>query len=221
MNSFSGVKNMSKIYDVSLTISPDMATWPGDPGVVLDRISKIEEGAEANVSSIALGVHTGTHVDAPWHFISGGPTIETLDLNILTGPALVVHLPYTTAMITTEVLDALDIPVDTIRLLFRTRNSRYWEENPKTFQQDYVAIQPDAARKLVDMGVRLVGVDYFSVAPYHDQIPTHQVLLGAGIAVVEGLSLGAVEAGIYKLYCLPLKLGGSDGAPARAILVEE
>ena len=212
---------MSKIYDVSLTISPDMATWPGDSGVALDCTSKIEEGAEANVSSIAMGVHTGTHVDAPWHFISDGSTVETLELDILTGPVQVVHLPDTAGAITTEVLDGLDIPANTIRLLFRTRNSYYWKENPGTFQQDFVAIQPDAARKLVDMGIRLVGVDYLSVAPYHDAIPTHQVLLQAGMILVEGLNLGAVEAGEYILYCLPLKLGGSDGAPARVILVEE
>jgi arylformamidase len=212
---------MTKIYDVSLTIKSDIVTWPGDSGVTLEKTSQIENGDVYNNSRMTLGVHTGTHVDAPRHFVADGQTVETLDLNVLTGPVQVVHLPDTITEITAELLAGLAISPGTERLFFRTRNSHYWDEAPTLFQMDFVAILPDAAEALVKMGIRLVGVDYLSVAPFHNTIPTHQILLQAGMILVEGLNLGAVSEGLYMLYCLPMKLGGSDGAPARVILVEE
>lgn len=212
---------MSRIYDVSLTIQPGMVTWPGDPGVALERTSKMDEGDVYNDSRMNMGVHTGTHVDAPRHFVPGGATVEKLDLNILTGPVQVVHLPDNIEVITAEVISGLGIAADTQRLLFRTRNSRYWDESPTIFQEDYVAISTDGAKALVEMGIRLVGVDYLSVAPYYNTISPHQTFLQAGTVLVEGLNLEAVAEGEYMLYCLPMKLGGSDGAPARVILVEE
>ncbi|RPI87485.1 MAG: cyclase family protein [Chloroflexi bacterium] len=206
-------------YDISLDISPQMITWPGDPSVTLERVKKIEEGASANVSRMDIGVHTGTHVDAPFHFLRDGKTIDCLPLRLLTGRVYVLHLPDSVNEITSQVLQKAEIPPRTRRLLFRTRNSKLWAKHEKNFREDYVALSADAADFLVKRGVKLVGVDYLSVAPFHSTIPTHEILLKAGVIVVEGLNLSQVAPGRYTLYCLPLKLIGADGAPARAILV--
>ncbi len=205
-------------YDISLTISPEMPVWPGDPCVQLERIEKIEDGANANVSRVDMSVHTGTHVDAPYHFLPDGKTVEQLPLRLLTGRAYVLNLP-DADVITADVLEKADIPPRTRRLLFRTRNSQYWGKQEKVFQTDFVGITDDGARFLVKRGVKLVGVDYLSVAPYKESRPTHEVLLKHGVVVVEGLNLHEISQGRYTLYCLPLKLEGSDGSPARAILV--
>ncbi len=211
-----------KIYDISLTISPDLPTWPGDSGITLERTSKMEEGADANVTQMSLGVHSGTHVDAPFHFMGGdSDTVEALPLNVLTGPALVVNLPNAVVDITVADLRAADIPEGTNRLLLKTRNSAWWAAGNNTFQEDFLALDAAAAEWLVARGVKLVGVDYLSVAPFRDGIPTHRILLGAEVIALEGLDLSDVEPGAYTLYCLPLKIAGSDGAPARAILVGE
>jgi arylformamidase len=207
-----------RTYDISLTVSPALPTWPGDPAVELERVEKIEEGANANVSRICMSVHTGTHVDAPYHFLSGGNSVEQLDINQLTGRAYVLHLP-DTDRISAAVLNGAGIPPRTRRVLFKTRNSDHWSEVTPQFHTDFVGLTADAAEYLVKRGVRLVGVDYLSVAPYHESRPTHEILLGAGVVIVEGLDLTDVSQGRYTLYCLPLKLDGADGAPARAILV--
>ena len=206
-------------YDLTLTVSPEIPVWPGDPSVDLQRVRKIEEGANANVSHLKMSVHTGTHVDAPYHFLENGKTVDELPLNILMGRAYVVHLHDSVDMITTEVLDGADIPPRTRRVLMRTRNSAFWTKSNLPFQENFVAIDEGAAEYLVKRGVKLVGVDYLSVAPYKNSAPTHKVLLKAGLVVVEGLNLSKVSQGRYNFYCLPLKLAGSDGAPARAILV--
>ena len=209
-----------KIYDISLTINPELPTWPGDPGVRLERTSKMEDGESANVTHMSMGVHTGTHVDAPFHFLGGNTdTVESLALDVLTGPALIVYLPDVAMDISVADLEAADIPKDTNRLLFKTSNSNWWAAGNNTFQEDFLALDVEAAKWLVQRGVKLVGVDYLSVAPYRDGVPTHRALLGAGIIALEGLDLSAVDPGEYTLYCLPLKIEGSDGAPARAILV--
>ncbi len=207
-----------RIYDISLTISPEIPTWPGDPAVVVERAEKIEAGAQSNTSRLEMSAHTGTHVDAPYHFIATGNTVESLELRVLTGRAYVLHLPEA-EVITAEVLDGAGIPPRTRRVLFRTRNSDYWANGEKTFQRDFVAISGDGAEYLVNRGVKLVGVDYLSVAPFTDSVPTHKTLLKAGVVIVEGLDLSKVSQGRYAFYCLPLKIKGSDGAPARAILV--
>ncbi len=210
-----------KIYDISLTLNPQLPTWPGDPKIELQRISKMEDGEDANVTHLSATVHIGTHVDAPYHFLGGSTsTVERLDLRILTGPARVVHLPNVGADITVADLQAANIPVGTTRLLLKTRNSDWWATGENTFQDDFAAPDAEAAEWLVAQGIQLVGVDYLSVAPYRDPVPTHRILLAAGIIPVEGLDLSAVQPGVYTLYCLPLKIQGSDGAPARAILVE-
>lgn len=205
-------------YDISLLISPKMPTWPGDPGVVLDRFEKIEQGADANVTKFEMSVHTGTHVDAPYHFIPDGKSVECISLRLLTGRAYVLDLP-DIDLVTAEVLENSDLPPRTRRLLLKTRNSNYWARQENEFQTDYVGISADAAEYLVKRGVKLIGVDYLSVAPFFDTTPTHEIFLGAGVVIVEGLNLADISQGRYTLYCLPLKIDGADGAPARAILV--
>lgn len=207
-----------RIYDVTLTITHDMPVWPGDTPPTLVRTGSIEKGDNANTSEVTLSVHTGTHVDAPDHFMNNGKTVEQLSLEALIGRAYVLYLP-DVKQITAAVVEAADIPPRTRRLLFKTRNSEYWAKGVKEFQTDFVGITEDAAQLLVDRNVRLVGVDYLSVAPYKKSRPTHRLLLEAGVVVVEGLDLSQVSQGRYTLTCLPLKLGGSDGAPARVILV--
>lgn len=209
-----------RIYDISVTIRPELPVWPGDPPIRLERISKMEEGDSANVTHLNMGAHVGTHVDAPYHFLGGkAPTVESLPLNLLTGRAYVLHLSDHVERISAEVLQRADIPPRTRRLLFKTRNSALWARQPQQFEQDFVAITPDGAQYLVGRGVKLVGVDYLSVAPYKEGAPTHQILLRAGMILLEGLDLSQVSQGRYTLYCLPLKIAGSDGAPARAILI--
>jgi arylformamidase len=209
-----------QIYDVSLAISPALPVWPGDPAISLERIQKMEEGANANVTFVSMSAHAGTHVDAPYHFLGGDSlTVERLSLNLLTGRAYVLHLPDEVDEITSEVLVKAEIPSRTRRLLLKTRNSNYWTNKAPNFQTEFVGLSADAAQFIVDKGIRLVGIDYLSIAPYKQGAPTHRILLEAGVVILEGLNLSAVSPGRYTLYCLPLKLAGSDGAPARAILV--
>jgi arylformamidase len=208
-----------KIHDISLGISPGMVVWPNNPGVELERVNRIEDGANSNVSRLALGVHTGTHLDAPVHFVPGATGVEALPLEVLVGRCLVVHLPRT-RRITAADLAAAGIAANTRRLLIKTRNSAYWARGDSEFHTDFVAIDPTGAQWLVDRGLELVGVDYLSVAPWKESRPTHQILLKAGVVVVEGLNLSKIKPGRYDLTCLPLKLIGSDGSPCRAILVE-
>jgi arylformamidase len=206
-----------RIYDVSVGISPQLPVWPGDPPVELERVKAIASGANANVSRLACGVHIGTHVDAPLHFIDGAAGVESLPLKMLTGRAYVVHLPVA-KVIDQATLEKAGLPPRTRRVLFRTRNSELWARE-QGFQKDFVAVDASGARWLVKKGVQLVGMDYLSVAPFGQSKETHRTLLEAGVVVIEGLDLSRVTQGRYTLYCLPLKLMGSDGAPARAILV--
>jgi arylformamidase len=209
-----------EIYDVSLPISPAMPVWPGDPAVVLEKVSSMDAGAHDNVSRLACGVHTGTHVDAPHHFLNDHRTVESLALDILVGPAQVVQIPADVKVVDAQALDKAALPARTERLLLKTSNSQLWERGDNTFFTGFVAISEDGADWLVRYGIKLVGIDYLSVAPFHQSIPTHRALLSAGIIIVEGLDLSAIAPGSYSLTCLPLKLVGSDGAPARVILTK-
>lgn len=207
------------IHDISLPLSNTLAVWPKDPSVRITQPRTFEQGDHAQVSHLDLGAHSGTHIDTPAHFIPGGANLDDLDLEVLVGPALVVDAGQA-GQITPAVLDTLDIPRGTTRLLFRTRNSILWEQDPATFHKDFVAISEAGAHWLIDRGLRLVGVDYLSVAPYADTGPTHRALLGAGIIALEGLNLAGIAPGIYQLICLPLRIAGVEGAPARAILID-
>jgi len=207
------------IHDITLTISPGMPLWPGDPPVELSQVLSMDLGAGANLSSLSFSLHTGTHVDAPHHFTNDHRTVESMPLETLTGPCMLLHLGDEVDAITAQVLEAAAIPAEVTRLLFRTRNSARWARGDYTFHEDFVAIPQDGAEWLVRHGLRLVGVDYLSVAPMADISATHKTLLKAGVVVIEGLDLSQVEQGIYDLYCLPLKVAGADGAPARVILI--
>ena len=208
-----------KIYDISLPISESLAVWPGDPPVNIRQSSHIAKGDIATISLLNFGAHTGTHVDAPAHFILNGNGVDTIDLDILVGQTLVVEALDVTSL-TVSALESLSIPHGFDRILFHTRNSQLWEEGSSTFHSEYVAIPEDGAKWLVSHGFRLLGIDYLSVAPFKKGAPTHRELLSAGVVVVEGLDLRGIRPGIYEMICLPLKIVGIDGAPARAILID-
>jgi len=207
-----------RIYDISLTTCAAMPIWPGEPGIEMIPVKEIEKGARSNVLRLTMSTHTGTHVDAPRHFLADGATVEQLSLRELTGRVYILCLPKID-LITKKILEQAVIPPRTRRILFKTRNSDYWVNKKSDFQTNYVAISSDAAQYLVDRNIKLVGVDYLSVGPYNDTITTHQILLKANVIIVEGLNLSKVPPGRYTLFCLPLKLVGADGAPARVILI--
>lgn len=209
-----------KIYDISLPLSASLPVWPGDPRVDVREIRSMAAGAHSNASHLSCNVHSGTHVDAPSHFIPDGRPVDQTPLEVLIGPVTVCGLPDVDE-VSAEDLAALDLPADVQRLLIRTRNSALWAEQASGFTETYVALTPDAARWIVDKGIRLVGVDYLSVEIFGQPEPlTHRALLGAGVVIVEGLDLHQIVPGQYQLACLPLKLVGADGAPARAVLYE-
>jgi arylformamidase len=199
------------IHDISVPLQTGMVVYPGDPPMSLTRAMSLAAGDIANVSQMELGVHTGTHVDAPLHFFDGAAAVEALDLDVLLGAAQVVEV-VAPGDIGADAVGAVDDGME--RVLFKTRNSAAWGE--EGFYEDFAAISPEAASRLVAAGVRLVGVDYLSVG----SVETHETLLRAGVIAVEGLDLRGIEPGAYTLFCLPLKLAGSDGAPARAILMD-
>lgn len=205
------------IYDISLTISPSLFGWPGDGMPQMERVLKMEDGDIANVTHLNMSAHTGTHIDAPYHFLKDGNTVENLPLDILIGQAQVIEITGE-PILTAQVLKEAKIPPNTKRLLIKTQNSEQWKCGAKEFIEDYVAISGDGAEYLVELGVQLVGVDYLSVAPFDAPIPTHRTLLGASVVIIEALNLADIEPGTYTLYCLPLKLAGADGAPARVVL---
>jgi arylformamidase len=197
-----------EIIDITVPVRTGMVTYPGDPEVSHERVKAIADGESANISKLDLGVHTGTHVDAPNHFIEGAAGADELPLDVLNGPCEVVEV----AALDESAVGA--VPVGTERVLFKTPNSELWAQN--TFPETFERLNGAAATALVERGVRLVGVDFLSVGDED----AHHVLLGAGVVPVEGLDLRGVEPGAYDLHCLPLRLVGSDGAPARAILIK-
>jgi len=202
-----------EILDVSIPIRTRMPIYPANPGVALRRIDAIADGAVANVSAVDLGAHTGTHVDAPNHFLDGAGGVDTVALAPLIGPAVVVDATAVDKTLDAAAVAAAGVPAGAERVLFKTRNSQLWEQDE--FSEDFVSFDASGARALLDAGVRLVGIDYLSIG----DPGAHRALLGADVAVVEGLDLRAVEPGPYQLVCLPLKLVGSDGGPARAVLL--
>jgi arylformamidase len=193
-----------------------MTVFRGDPPFHIELAQSMADGAICNVSRMELGVHTGTHVDAPVHFIEGAAGAESTPLDVLMGPVWVVDASSAGAAITAQDVARFDIPDGEDRLLFRTREARLWDRDE--FDPGFVAPDASAADALVRRGVRLVGVDYLSVAPFDAPVPTHRTLLGGGVVVLEGLDLRDVPPGPYDLLCLPLRIVGSDGAPARAMV---
>ena len=207
-----------KIYDVTIAVSEIVPTFPGDPKVKIDVCNSIANGDAANVSQICLGVHTATHVDAPNHFIEGTRRVDELDLYKLVGDCRVLELDENVTAITAQHVEKLE---NVERLLFKTRNSQFWNEPEKGFRTDFTYISPEAARILVEKGIKLVGIDYLSVEKFGAKsFDTHITLLENEVVIIEGLDLREVPAGDYELFCLPLKIvgGTGDGAPARTVL---
>lgn len=210
-----------KIIDISLALDSSLPVWPGDPPIQIQPFLSLKRGDRVNVSSVSLSAHAGTHVDAPFHHFEDGLGIDALPLEAFIGPAVVVDLTEVPEVGRTE-LEALHLPRGTQRLLLKTKNSQLWSETERGFCRDYVAVTPEAAEWLVDAGIRLIGVDYLSVEKFRATPPVvHRRLLSAGIAILEGLDLRGVSPGNYHLICLPLRMRGLDGAPARAVLVEK
>ncbi len=203
--------------DISMDIEDGMVHWPSDPAIEIDNYSDIKKGAASNNSKITCGVHTGTHMDAPRHFIDGGAGIDKFNLDTLIGPCRVIEVPAGISPISKEFLEPLNIKKGD-RLLFKTKNSEWINAGDNNFHAGYVCVNPEAAKYMVENGVILVGVDYLSVEGYHVGHDTHKTLLGAGVVIIEGLNLFKVAAGDYKLIALPVKIKDSNGAPARVIL---
>lgn len=207
-----------KIYDITVPISAETPVYEGDPAVEITAAHSIEKGDAANVSRLCCGVHTATHVDAPNHFIPGRKQIHELDLEKLVGSVRVVEVDKSVLSIEAEHIANLE---GVERVLFKTRNSDFWTDFSQGFRKDFTYISPDAARALVDLGMKLVGIDYLSVEKFGStDYATHITLLKNEVVIIEGLDLREVSAGDYELICLPLKLvgGTGDGAPARTIL---
>jgi len=206
-----------KIHDVTVPLSKDLIVYPGDPHVKINRRMIINrDDATSNTSRLSFSTHAGTHVDPPLHFIEGGNGADKLQLELLMGRARVVQIG--APFIDESVLGEFDFTADA-RLLFKTRNSYLWSQ--KNFVEDYVYITAGAARRLVNDGLKVIGIDYVSVDKFGDnEFPTHRTLLGEGVVIIEGLDLREVEPGYYEMFCLPLKIKDGDGAPARVVLRE-
>lgn len=208
----------ARIFDITVAVEPEMPVFPGDPPVVVHSALQIARGDVANVSHISFGSHTGTHVDPPCHFIEGGETVDQLDLGMLVGPAYVCDCRQVAdGRVTAKDLAQAGVPAGASRILIRTRNSELWG---REFTPDFTELSSDAASWLVEHGCCLVGFDYLSVERGEDPgYPVHKILLGSGMIILEGLNLSAVAPGRrYWMACLPLRIQGGDGAPARAIL---
>ena len=208
------------IYDISVPLSSGIPTYPGDPKIDIQDWRSLSKGDGVNVSVLSFGAHTGTHVDAPAHFIEGAKRSEFLPLNVLIGEAEVIELPSDRNSIDPSFVRE-HWKSESQRVLFKTRNSSLWKTSGATFEQKYAYLELEAARHLVEHGVRLIGIDYLSIEQFSQEgHPTHLTLLSKEVIIVEGLNLSDVPAGKYELICLPLRISGGlgDGAPARAVL---
>jgi arylformamidase len=202
--------------DVSMPLFAGMPAFPGDPEFVVRPVRSVSEGDPYSLSALSLGSHAGTHVDPPSHFLAGGDPVDRLDLSVLNGPCRVVDIPPERSVIGPE--EVSSVPSGTSRVLFRTANSLRWREKLEFFP-GYVAVSERGAQALLDRGVRLVGIDSLSVeSDVTDRFPVHHRLLGGGALILEGLLLAESAAGAYELECLPLRIRGGDGGPARAAL---
>tara|TARA_B100000886_G_scaffold285769_1_gene210260 strand:- start:340 stop:978 length:639 start_codon:yes stop_codon:yes gene_type:complete len=209
---------MPEMIDITVPYTVDLPLWPGDPKPRMDFIKCISNGSRCNVSRIEAGVHFGTHLDAPCHFIEGGKSVDELDLAVLVGECILIEVSDVQA-ITTQHLQNAAIPPGTERLLIKTKNSQLWANPKHKFKRDFAAITPDAAKWIVENKIKLIGIDYLSVQLFNDRVSTtHLVLLKAETVIVEALDLRLPAPGKYKITCLPLKLVGADGAPVRAFL---
>ena len=209
---------MKRVHDLSIPVRTGGLIYPGNPEIMIESQQAISQGAGANVSRISFGSHTGTHVDAAKHFFDSGETVDRIAIDRLVGPAVLIVLDESLKSVGASDLERHDLGNHT-RILIRTRNSSFLAD--PEFHRDYTYLAPDAAEYLVEKGVDLVGVDYLSIEQFHSgHHRTHRTLLERNVVIVEGLRLGGIMPGVYDFICLPLRLEGLDGAPARAILIE-
>ncbi|PKO10974.1 MAG: cyclase [Chloroflexi bacterium HGW-Chloroflexi-2] len=209
-----------KIFDVTVPIKNFMPVWPGDPQVENRLVSSIEKGEEANVTNIQMSAHTGTHIDAPKHYIKSGTAIEGLSLTTLLGEVEVVEIDFQNSQIDALTLIKVNRNEWSQRVLFKTNNSNLRLLEKDYFNQNFTALLPDAAEYLVQKGVKLVGIDYLSIAPFENGSDTHIILLENDVVVLEGLNLADISPGIYELIALPILLEGAEGSPARVLLIQ-
>ncbi len=209
-----------KIIDISVGIDENLPVWPGDPNPELSWIGSINAGDSANITGLSMGAHTGTHIDAPLHFLQNGASLDEIALSTLIGDAQVLEVPGDAALISAEVLTGLE-EIRCERLLLKTRNSQFWSGSGLEFRQDFTALDVSAAEFLVRRGVRLIGIDYLSIAPFNDPTPTHTLLLRQNVVILESINLADVPAGFYQLVCLPIKLTAREAAPVRAVLISD
>jgi arylformamidase len=208
---------VSRIYDISVPIRSGGLVYPGNPEIDITLQQAVAKGAGANVSSIKFGSHTGTHADAARHFFDDGQTVDKIPLERLIGPAILIRFDDNVRAIGAADLQQHDLKGQK-RVLLRTRNSALLSN--KEFAPDYTYLAPDGAQYLVDNDVELVGIDYLSIEQFHSgHHKTHRILLERSVVILEGLDLSVPPPGEYELICLPLRIVGCDGAPARAVLV--
>jgi arylformamidase len=209
---------MMEIIDITIPLTPRTPVWEGDQGITINQNVFKSEASDFNISRIEMGVHAGTHIDSPYHLFNHGSTVDKIPLDILFGEATVLEVSSDWDVINSEALLASGFNSGVERLILKTQNTEYWIRDPYGFHGDYIGIDTEGAEFLVSQGVKLVGVDYFSASPMNDLVRPHEILLEAGVVILENAYLVDVLAGEYQLVCLPLKLQGTDGAPVRAIL---
>ena len=208
-----------KLYDITLPITNDLPVWPGDPPVSMMMNTSIAKGGPCNITGIQMGAHTGTHIDAPYHFFEDGAKADSIPIETFIGPCVVIEVDSDIRIDKKELLK-YDLSGHS-RVLIKTKNSEPGAENSRSFNPNYVSLGIDAAQYLVEMKTVLVGIDYLSIESFRSPgSPVHKILLKNNITILEGLNLSGVNAGVYELLCLPLKLVGCEGAPARVILRE-
>jgi arylformamidase len=208
-----------RVQDITLALEPGLPTWPTSEGFHVRSAMRLADGDPANVSVVELDVHTGTHVEAALHFLEDGAPIDRVPLEQLVGPARVVRVDGDA--VSAAALDHLGIDAEPSRLLIRTANSERWAKGWGPFDPVYVALTTDAAQWLVERGFELVGLDHLSIQQYGSDGETHRVLMRAGVVILEGLNLAGVEPGMYTLVAAPIRLIGTEAAPARALLIDE
>lgn len=208
---------MKKWIDVSIPISSDLPVWPGDPAPQVTWLSQIISGEGINLSKIEMSLHSGTHIDAPSHFIEGGQSIDEIPLDLLIGEVQVIKVPTELNIIKDSFLNTLNYEIPEI-IFFKTNNSFMHYLHEKRFIKDFVGIDRSGAKWLVDHKVKVVGIDYLSVAPYWDAAETHRILLEANVIIVEGLDLSRIQEGSYRFICLPINIKGREAAPVRVVV---
>jgi len=209
---------MNQHIDISLPLGLNIPIWPNSEGIKIIQTQNMDKGDPSNNSRIIADVHTGTHIDAPLHYIKGGKSVDEINTDALIGPTFVAEFPHQN-IVTKKDLEMVNIPENTERLLIKTKNSQSLAKGEK-FNENFVGLSSDAAQWVVNKDLNLIGIDYLSIQPYSGFHKTHEILLKAGIVIVEGLNLTDVITGMYELICLPIKIEGAEGAPARAILIK-